>query len=103
MVELRELVVQAETSVLAQMQLKQQHDAAAKECDGLRSQLAAPAAAADEVAAQHTAKLEACRQTVSTACVLLQSYGFHCAHETLRLPRLFSGCIWQCGTGAIHI
>ena len=77
--------MQAETCVLAQMQLKQHHDAAAEECDGLRSQLAAQAAGAEEVAAQHTAELEACRQTVSSVCVLSESYGFHCA---LNLPRL---------------
>ena len=65
--------------MLAQMQLKQQHDAAAKECDGLRIQLAAEAAAADDVAAQHMARLEAYRQTVSTACVLLQPCGLQCA------------------------
>ncbi len=78
--------MQAESCVLAQMQLKQQHDAAAKECGGLRSQLAAQAAAAGEVAAQHTAELEACRQTVSSACVLSESYGFHCAENLPGLP-----------------
>ena len=71
--------MQAETCVLAQMQLKQHRDAAAKECDGLRSQLAAQAAAADENAAQHTAELEAARQTVSSACVLVQPHGLRCA------------------------
>ena len=75
--------MQAETCVLAQMQLKQHHDAAAKERNGLCSQLAAQAAAADEIAVQHTAELEACRQTVNPTSVLLQSSGFHSAQEIL--------------------
>lgn len=60
------LIAQAESGVLAQMQLQQLAEAATAECAALRSQLEAQVAKAAEAQQQHTADLEACKQDVST-------------------------------------
>lgn len=66
---------QAESGVLAQMQLQQQAEAAAAECAAVRSQLEDQIAKAAQAEQQHAADLRSCKKSVSTSssicCILL--------------------------------
>ena len=80
--------------MLAHMQLQRQCEAAAEECEQLRSQLDRQAAAAAEAQQQHAAELEASRSVV-TALIDFRDPTEAPAVCMCCRPRKYKSCSWH--------